>query len=265
MTNNTSARIVRARRPAPIVAAAAPEPGAAAQCRTMCSTCNLRELCLPCCGLTRSEMDVADRLVFYRSRVRRGESLYRTGDTFTSLYAVRNGFFKSTALLENGRDQVTGFSMTGEVLGMDGIGPERHTCNTIALEDSDVCAIPFTRLQELAHEIPGLQLHFHKMMSREIVREHGVMLLLGSMNAEERLAMFLLNISQRFAARGYSHTEFNLRMTREEIGSYLGLKLETVSRTFSKFQEEGLIGVQQKFIRILESAGLERVMGRELD
>jgi CRP/FNR family transcriptional regulator len=230
----------------------------------MCSTCNLRELCPPCCGLTRAEMDVADRLVFNRPRVRRGESLYRTGDRFTSLYAVRNGFFKSTALLENGRDQVTGFSMTGEVLGMDGIGPERHSCNTIALEDSDVCAISFARLQELAHEIPSLQRHFHKTMSREIVREHGVMLLLGSMNADERLAMFLLNLSQRFAARGYSPSEFNLRMTREEIGSYLGLKLETVSRTFSKFQEEGMIGVQQKFIRILDSACLARVMGRQL-
>jgi|PersoiStandDraft_1058852.scaffolds.fasta_scaffold18896_2 CRP/FNR family transcriptional regulator len=264
MTTNTSVRIIPTRRRVPIDSATAPRSGKIAQCRTMCSTCNLRELCLPCCGLTRSEMDVADRLVFNRSRVRRGESLYRTGDRFTSLYAVRNGFFKSTALLENGRNQVTGFSMTGEVLGMDGIGPERHTCNTIALEDSDVCAIPFARLQELAHEIPSLQRQFHKMMSREIVREHGVMLLLGSMNAEERLAMFLLNLSQRFAARGYSPSEFNLRMTREEIGSYLGLKLETVSRTLSKFQEEGMIGVQQKFIRVLNSAGLERVMGREL-
>jgi CRP/FNR family transcriptional regulator, anaerobic regulatory protein len=264
LTTNTSVKIIRARRRAPIDSAAAPESGNIAQFRTMCSTCNLRELCPPCCGLSRSEMDVADRLVFNRPRVRRGESLYRSGDRFTSLYAVRNGFFKSTALLDNGRDQVTGFSMTGEVLGMDGIGPERHTCNTIALEDSDVCAISFAKLQELAHEVPSLQRQFHKTMSREIVREHGVMLLLGSMNAEERLAMFLLNLSQRFAARGYSPSEFNLRMTREEIGSYLGLKLETVSRTFSKFHEEGLIGVQQKFIRVLDSAGLERVMGREL-
>jgi CRP/FNR family transcriptional regulator len=264
MRSNTSLRIVSARRIAPIDSAAAAKSGKVAQCRTLCSSCNLRELCPPCCGLTRAEMDVADRLVFNRPRVRRGESLYRTGDRFTCLYAVRNGFFKSTAVLDNGRDQVTGFTMTGEVLGMDGIGPERHTCNTIALEDSEVCAIPFARLQELAHEIPSLQRQFHKMMSREIVREHGVMLLLGSMNADERLAMFLLNISQRFAARGNSPSEFNLRMTREEIGSYLGLKLETVSRTFSKFQDEGLIGVQQKFIRILDSAGLGRVMGREL-
>jgi CRP/FNR family transcriptional regulator len=154
--------------------------------------------------------------------------------------------------------------MTGEVVGLDGIGPERHSCNTSALEDSDVCVIPFARLQELAREIPSLQRHFHKIMSREIVREHGVMLLLGSMNADERLAMFLLNLSQRFAAQGYSPSEFNLRTTREEIGSYLGLKLETVSRSFSKFQEQGMIGVQQKFIRILDSAGLERMMRRDL-
>jgi CRP/FNR family transcriptional regulator len=263
LTSDVSVQLITARCRAPIDSGVAPESGEFAQCRTECSTCNLRELCVPCCGLTGSEKDAADRLVFHRSRVRRGERLYRSGDCFISLYAVRNGFFKSTTLLENGRDQITGFPMTGEVLGLDGIGPERHTCDTIALEDSDVCAIPFARLQELAQAIPGLQRHFYKMMSREIVREHAVMLQLGSMNAGERLAMFLLDLSQRFAARGHSPSEFNLRMTREEIGSYLGLKLETVSRTFSKFQEEGLIGVQQKFIRILDSAGLERVMGRE--
>ena len=265
MTTNTTVRVLPARRRAPIDSAAVPAPGTIAQCKTTCSTCNLRELCRPCCGLTRSEMNLAERLVFSRSRLRRGDCLYRAGDRFTSLYAVRNGFFKSIALLDNGRDQVTGFSMTGEVLGMDGIGPERHTCSTIALEDSDVCAIPFASLQQLAQEIPSLQRHFYKMMSREIEREHGVMLQLGSMNAEERLAMFLLNLSQRFAARGHSASEFNLRMTREEIGSYLGLKLETVSRTFSRFQDEKLIGVQQKFIRIQNSAGLARVMGREPD
>jgi len=265
MATNTPLRIISPLRRAPPDAAAALEPGEMARISTMCSTCNLRELCVTCCGLTRSEMDAADRLVIIRSRVRRGESLYRAGDRFSSLYAVRNGFFKSTAVLENGRDQMTGFTMTGEVLGMDGIGPERHTCSTIALEDSDVRAIPFARLQALAHEIPSLQRHFHRMMSTEIVREQGVMLLLGSMNAEERVVIFLLNLSQRFAAHGFSPSEFNLRLTREEIGSYLSLKLETVSRTFSKFQEEGLIGVQQKFIRILDRAGLERVMVREPD
>jgi CRP/FNR family transcriptional regulator len=265
MTTKASVRIIPARRRARTDSAVAPKPAKVAQLRSVCSTCNLRELCLPCCGLTRSEIDVANRAVFSRTVVRRSETLYRAGDRFTALYAVRNGFFKSTARLDDGRDQVIGFYMTGEVLGMDGIGPDRHTCNAIALEDSGVCAIPFASLQGLAHEIPSLQRHLHKVMSCEIVHEHGVMLLLGSMNAEERLAAFLLNLSKRFAARGYSPSEFNLRLTREEIGSYLGLKLETVSRIFSQFHHEGLIGVQQKFVRILDNTGLERVIGREQD
>jgi len=163
-------------------------------------------------------------------------------------------------LLEDGRDQVTGFQMAGELLGLDGISTEHHTCNAIALEDSEICAIPFNRLESLSREIHNLQHHFHKVMSREIVRDHGVMMLLGTMRAEERLAAFLLNLSQRFTARGFSHAEFYLRMTREEIGSYLGLKLETVSRAFSKFQEEGYIAVQQKHIRILNVNGLKALM-----
>ena len=147
---------------------------------------------------------------------------------------------------------------------MDGIGPEQHGCSAVALEDSQVCVIPYARLEQLSHEMPGMQRQFHKMMSREIVREHGVMLLLGSMRAEERLAAFLLNLSQRFTARGYSPSEFNLRMTREEIGSFLGLKLETVSRLFSRFHEESLIKVWQKSISILDIAGLRRLMGQRM-
>jgi len=211
-------------------------------------------------------MDVANRLVFKRSLVHRGEVLYRSGDQFDSIYTVRNGFFKSTVLLEDGRrDQVTGFAMTGEVMGLDGIGPGLHSCNAVALIDSEVCAIPFEGLQHMAHEFPSLQQHFRKMMSREIVREEGVMLLLGSMYAEERVAMFLLNLSRRFAACGFSASEFNLRMSRDEIGSYLGMNMETVSRIFSKFQEEGHIRVKQKFVRILDAAGLRKVIGRGSD
>ena len=265
MTTSTTVRTIPARRRAPIDSPTVPKPCRIVQLKTTCSTCNLRELCLPCCGLTPAERDAADHLVIDRPRLRRGESLYRIGDRFTSLYAVRSGFFKSTAMLESGRDQVTGYTLTGEILGMDAIGSDRHTCNAVALEDSDVCAIPFAGLQALAHEIPSLQHHFRRMMSREILREQGVMLLLGSMIAEERLALFLLELSRRFAAQGRSPSEFNVRMTREEIGSYLGLNLETISRTLSKFQDEGLIVVQQKFIRILDGASLERVMGREQD
>ena len=230
--------------------------------KAACSQCNLRELCLPY-GLSEDEVAKLDNLVGARRKIKRGQHLYRAGDRFEALYAIKMGFFKTDILLEDGRDQVTGFQMAGEILGMDGIGTETHTCNSIALEDSEICVIPFAQLEHLSREIKALQHHFHKVMSREIVRDHGVMMLLGTMRAEERLAAFLLNLSQRFTARGYSPQEFHLRMTREEIGSYLGLKLETVSRAFSRFQDEGLISVHQKHIRILDIAGLKRLLNHQ--
>jgi CRP/FNR family transcriptional regulator len=227
--------------------------------KAACSQCNLRELCLPF-GLDPREVNQLDELVGSRRKIKRQQHLYRSGDGFEAIYAIRAGSFKTDVILEDGRDQVTGFQMAGELLGLDGISTEHHTCNAIALEDSEICAIPFSRLEVLSREIHTLQHHFHKVMSREIVRDHGVMMLLGTMRAEERLAAFLLNLSQRFTARGFSHAEFYLRMTREEIGSYLGLKLETVSRAFSRFQEEGHIAVQQKHIRILNVNGLKALM-----
>jgi len=230
--------------------------------KATCSSCSLRELCLPV-GLSPEEMDRLEKLVLVRRPVKRGEYLFRANDPFDSLYAVRAGFFKTKVLLEDGREQVTGFHMTGELIGLDGIGADRHTCDAVALENSEVCVIPFARLEHLSREMEVLQRHFHRIMSREIVREHGVMMLLGSMRAEERLAAFLLNLSQRLMTRGYSPSEFNLRMTREEIGSYLGLKLETVSRVLSRFQDDALISVAQKNIHIKDAAGLRRVVGRE--
>ncbi|MCL2076768.1 MAG: fumarate/nitrate reduction transcriptional regulator Fnr [Betaproteobacteria bacterium] len=227
--------------------------------KTACSNCNLRELCLPF-GLSDQEVARVDELINVRKRVKRTEHLYRAGSEFEYIYAIRSGFFKTYVLLEDGRDQVTGFQMAGELLGLDGISTESHSCNAVALEDSEVCFIPFARLEQVSREVKTLQHHFHQVMSREIVRDHGVMLLLGTMRAEERLATFLLNLSQRFTARGFSPTEFNLRMTREEIGSYLGLKLETVSRALSRFQDERLISVQQKHIRILNIPGLKSLL-----
>ena len=238
-----------------------PVPGNVTKVATRCASCNLRELCLPC-GLSGSDATRAEELVYTRRRLKRGETVYHAGDPFISLYALRSGFFKATLMLDDGREQVTAFHMGGEMLGMDGIGTGTHSTSAVALEDSEVCVIPYAKLQELTRDLPGLQTQFHKVMSREIVREHGVMLLLGSMRAEERLAAFLLNLSQRFNARGYSKSDFNLRMTREEIGSYLGLKLETVSRAFSKFQDEQMISVQQKHVRILDADGLKAAMGQ---
>ncbi len=236
-------------------------PLSLAHLKTACSNCNLRELCLPV-GMTRDQLDTLDELVYTRKRIKRGESLFRSGDAFLSLYAIRSGFFKTRVATSDGRDQVSGFQMAGELLGIDGIGTDSHNCDAVALEDSEVCVIPYARLEELARNFEPLQHHFHKVMSREIVRDHGVMLLLGSMRAEERVASFLLNLSQRFTARGFSASEFILRMTREEIGSYLGLKLETVSRAFSKFQEDKLVTVQQKHIHIVDIAGLKKVLGQ---
>ncbi|WP_374569206.1 fumarate/nitrate reduction transcriptional regulator Fnr [Ideonella sp.] len=244
------------------------EPGAAATERAReragafnvaCSSCNLRELCLPV-GLSSTDLARLDQLVATRRTVARGDTLFRAGEPFQSLFAVRTGFFKTRVSSEDGRDQVTGFQMAGELLGLDGISGDRHTCDAVALEDSQVCVIPFAELEHLSREFGDLQRQFHKIMSREIVRDHGVMLLLGSMRAEERLAAFLLNLTQRLQSRGFSASALVLRMTREEIGSYLGLKLETVSRTFSKFQEDGLLQVRQRQIRIINQAGLQQLV-----
>ncbi|MDH3319272.1 MAG: helix-turn-helix domain-containing protein [Betaproteobacteria bacterium] len=233
-------------------------PAAASKFEVTCSSCNLRELCLPA-GLCDEDLQRVENLVYARRRVKRGEALYQAGGEFSAVYAIRSGFFKTSLLDNDGREQVTGFFMNGELLGMDGIGGAYHG-TAISLEDSEVCILPYALIEDVSRDIPALQRRLHAVLAREIARDHGIMMLLGSMRAEERLATFLLNLSKRFLRRGYSSTEFHLRMTRDEIGSHLGLKLETVSRLFSAFQKEGLIEVQQKHVRILDIAGLERVL-----
>jgi len=214
-------------------------------------------------GLNEDELKRLDDLVAIRRKIPRGDSLYRNGEKFSALFAIRTGFFKTTVAAEDGREQVTGFQMAGEVMGLDGIVSEHHTCDAVALEDAEVCVMNFDRIEDLSREINALQRHVHKIMSREIVREHGVMLLLGSMRAEERLAAFLLNLVQRLHARGFSQSELVLRMTREEIGSYLGLKLETVSRTFSKFVDDGIVEVKQRHVRILHPEALRQIVNTQ--
>lgn len=227
--------------------------------KVACSNCNLRELCMPL-GLSPDELARIDELVTTRRKIKRGTTLFCNGEKFTSLYAIRTGFFKTCVTTEDGRDQVTGFQMAGEIIGLDGIVNDHHTCDAVALEDAEICVMPFNRIAEISREVDALQHHVHKIMSREIVREHGVMLLLGSMRAEERLAVFLLNLVQRLHARGFSQSELILRMTREEIGSHLGLKLETVSRTFSKFADDGIVDVKQRHISILDIDALKHIV-----
>lgn len=224
---------------------------------TPCSKCHLRDLCLPC-GMTGGDVERLDSLMFGRRKIAAGQTLYREGDRFQFIYAVRSGTFKSSLLLADGREQVGGFYMAGELMGLDGVAHGAHASSTIALEDAEVCSIPYTHFTEMAAGNSGMQHVVSRLMSREIVREHSLMVLLGSMNAEERLAAFLLNLSQRLKARGYSASEFHLRMTRAEIGSYLGMTLETVSRTFSAFQQQRLLEVDKRHIRIIDLDGLNR-------
>ena len=241
--------------PVPVTARAPTSP--VTPIRTTCSACHLKDLCLPC-GLTGAEVQRLDNLMFARRRVAFGETLFHEGDRFHAVYAVRSGTFKSALTLADGREQVSGFHLAGELMGLDALATGKHASTAIALEDTEVCAIPYAHLSELAAHSPNLQMVMARMMSREIVREHNLMMLLGSMNAEERLAAFLLNLSQRMKARGYSPREFHLRMSRAEIGSYLGMKLETVSRTFSAFQAQRLLEVDKKHIRITDLEGLQR-------
>jgi len=228
-----------------------------------CANGSLADVCLPR-KLNPAEMRRIDQAIEKRHNVRRGDFLYRQGDAFESLYAIRLGQFKTTVGMQDGRAQVTGFQMAGEVIGFDGIVDTRHACDAVALEDAQVCKMPFERIEELSRDIPSLQSHIHKLLGREIVREHGVMLLLGAMSADERVATFLLNLVRRLHARGFSQTELVLRMTREDIGSYLGLTLETVSRTFSRFAAQGILDVKQRQIHILSTPALERVAAAEL-
>ena len=239
---------------------AASAPGVVAG---QCSTCAMRTLCLPA-GYSESELKSMDALMFARRKVQAGDVLYREGESFQFVYAVRSGTFKSAAATHDGREQVTGFHLAGDVLGLDGLADNRHVTEAIALEDSEICAIPYQQLATLSALNPNMLRAMTQLLSRQIVGEQRTMMLLASMNAEERVASFLLNISSRLEARGYSPREFHLRMSRAEIGSYLGLKLETVSRAFSALQAQRVLQVEKKHIRILDLDALSHAVEREI-
>jgi CRP/FNR family transcriptional regulator, anaerobic regulatory protein len=223
-----------------------------------CARCSTRDLCMPATSRAKHQ-DKLNGVFGHSRKVGRGEAIYRAGDAFHNLYVARAGSSKTIVMHRDGRQQITGFQITGEFLGMEGIVTGKHTIDAIALEDSVVCAIPFKALEMLGEQDREFQRHLHKIMSREIVRESALLMLMGSMSAEERVAAFLLNLSKRFQDRGYSPTEFHLRMTREEIGCHLGLKLETVSRMLSRLQQRGLIDMQGKKARLIDMNGLSSV------
>ena len=220
-------------------------------------------MCLPF-ACTNDQVKQFDALVGHRTKLAKADTLYRAGEPFHALYAIQFGSLKTVMVSEDGREQVTGYHILGEIIGFDGIGTDAHGATAVALEDTEACALPFGSIQSLARTIPALQHHLHRLMATEIARSQGVMLMLGSMHAEERLAVFLLNLADRYRDRGYSSTDYVLRMTRQEIGSYLGLKLETVSRLFSRFQGEGFIQVQGRALKLLDPSALKRIAGQHV-
>lgn len=231
------------------------------QVRSACKQCSLVRLCLPM-HVSAEDLQALDRIIQRRRPVGRGEHLFHAGDPFEEVYAVRSGALKTYTATEDGQEQVTGFHLPGELVAMDAIGPGRHPTSARALETTSVCAIPFDRLEELANRIPGLQHHLFRLLSNEIHADHEMLLALGKLPAEGRLAAFLLNLSARFRERGYSPTEFMLPMSRNDLGNYLGLAVETVSRLFTRFQEEGVLMVERKHIVIHRLDRLREFSGR---
>lgn len=227
--------------------------------KAACSTCSVRELCLSV-GMNVVDAERLSAIVPQRIKVRKGEALFHAGDALRSLYAVRFGFFKTTISSEDGREQLTGFQMGGELLGIDAISRNLHVCDATALEDSEVCPIPFAHLEKLSRELPSLQHNLNRILSQEIVRDHEMLLLMGNLNAEERMAAFLLNLSNRMAMRGYSPTAFVLRMTREDIGSYLGLRLETICRAIAYLRANDSVRISGRAVEILDLERLRQLM-----
>ncbi len=225
-----------------------------------CSVCVLRQFCLPA-GLSSADMAIVDGLVKERVHLKKGESLYQHGDRLGSVYSVRFGSLKTEHCLADGRNQVIGFHLPGEIVGLDGIGDGHYQSDAIALEESEVCLIKYEAFEELACQVPVLQNQFHKIMSRELTQDRHHLLSLGAMRAEERLATFFLSLSQRLAARGHRHNELDLCMSRSDIASYLGIKVETVSRMLSRFSEAGSIQINYRHINLIDMDGLYELAG----
>lgn len=227
-----------------------------------CETCSLHQLCLPL-ELSHTDVEELERIIKRRRPLQRGEHLFQAGDPFTAIYAIRSGSIKTFTTTDDGQEQITGFHLPSELVGLDAITTETHNCTARALETTSACEIPFNRLQELGAKIPGLQRQLLRIMSREILEDQDLMIWLGKKSAEERLALLLLRMSKRFTERNFSAREFNLSMSRTDIANYLGLAVETVSRLFSRFQVEGLLSVDRKHVVIEDMEGLQQMAHSE--
>lgn len=227
-----------------------------------CSTCMLSALCLPL-GMPSPELNQLDELIQERIRLSKGNVLFHLGDEVEAVYALRSGSIKTQLEDATGQIQITGFLLPGEIVGMDGLLNNRQVSHAIALEDSEVCVMRLDDFDSLSVQLPMLQTQLRRLMSKEINRSHHIMMILGALRSEQRLAAFLLSMSDRLTALGYSPYEFILRMSREEIGNFLGLTLETVSRLFSRFAREGLLQIQQREVKLLNLPALHALAGTE--
>ncbi|WP_057449848.1 MULTISPECIES: fumarate/nitrate reduction transcriptional regulator Fnr [Pseudomonas syringae group] len=231
-----------------------------AQTQAHCKDCSLAPLCLPL-SLNTEDMDCFDQIVKRGRPLKKGEFLFRQGDTFESVYAVRSGALKTFNISDSGEEQLTGFHLPSELVGMSGMDAEAYPVSAQALETTSVCEIPFERLDELSVRLPQLRRQLMRVMSREIRDDQQMMLLLSKKTADERIATFLINLSARFRARGFSANQFRLSMSRNEIGNHLGLAVETVSRVFTRFQQNQLISAEGKEIHILDPIELCALAG----
>jgi CRP/FNR family transcriptional regulator len=223
-----------------------------------CGSCSLNELCLPH-GLEGADLEKLDSIIRHQPPLQPGQHLYRAGDLGQSLYAVRSGSLKTYCTTKNGDEQVLGFTLPGEIVGLDGMSDGQYGSYSVALETSSVCQLPFSQLDELCAEIPSLHRQMMRVVGKEVTADHSMLLLLGKRSADERLAAFLLNLSSRYKTRGLSATEINLPMSRQDIGNYLGLAIETVSRLFAHFQDQKLLRVNRRQITLLDMARLQEI------
>lgn len=228
--------------------------------KTACKSCNLQDLCLPL-GLDLADVDALNNIIKRRKPLQKGEYLFHSEDTFTSIYAVRSGSIKTYSESAQGDEQITGLYLPGELLGLDAIHNDIHASTAIALETTSLCEIPFNILENLSTKVPSLNHQLYRIMSKEIATDQTLLMLMAQKNAEERLAAFLVNLSTRLKMRNFSATEFYLSMSRKDIGNYLGLTIETISRTFSRFQSEGLLTTQRKYVNILQLDNLKELAG----
>ncbi len=229
--------------------------------RVACSECSLLELCLPA-GLEAGDVDKLEKLIKRNKPLHRRDTLFREGDAMQAIYVVRSGCFKTCNITENGTENVIGFHLPGELMGLDAIATDLHRCTAVALDTSSVCEMPFEKLQTLADQLPSLHHQLIRIMSQGLASESSMNQLLGSKDANGKIASFLLSLSDRMAHRGFSRTDYNLEMSRNDIANFLGLAVETVSRTLTKFQDQGIITVHGRGIKILKMDTMSILAGR---